>query len=471
MKTLTILLLIQCLLSAVESRYYYIIADIANIRKQPTTDASVIARLHIGNSFSSSKSSGDWVFIDTAYRTQRSDRNHNPNHFQQFILNGWINSASCSETKVDTQFVDKQIMQATMLADSLKWLERRVGLTPQNRTYLIALQKAYATVGDTVKVAAIGMRLRGTDPTYLARKEEDCIYLLGVIDSAGNFRSLQWIEAPAEADADGFRADKNKKIKWQCRSSEYETIKKEALQVRAMIGGATWFRYTLTEAWERQLQLPAPAIEPSDSVKSSYYTQEGGRSLNNVDGTEIFRIMLGKSSIKESTYTSNIFATKRLYPVPIVGMTKKADYDSMDNYKNQLVGDAFDSTGVLSIYRGYLHEYHCSDVVVWGWTTDTYQTFYPLSQRGIFDQKGVCIWPPKISDNERESVDDGSMEDLRKAWFRFGPDAAFPSFAIIGFEKVARRCENCNGSSGLELVRVSETDIQCFTIISQYYGD
>jgi hypothetical protein len=57
--------------------------------------------------------------------------------------------------------------------------------------------------------------IRGTDPTYIAQRVGNRVFLSGEIDSTGAFRKLEWMQTPIS------------KGKWQVQDSSDILAKKE----------------------------------------------------------------------------------------------------------------------------------------------------------------------------------------------------------------------------------------------------
>ncbi len=460
----TLMFLFSAYLYAGVATDYYVIADIANIRQKPELDAPIIGKVRIGNRLSTSRTSGKWLFIDTVYL---SDNGNFSKEYRHYPIKGWIYRSSCDGNKIDKDYLSMMLNKSETLEDSIKWLERLAAFDPGDRKVLETLHRGYTAAGDSVKATAIGVRLRGTDPVYIAAGDGDRIYLLGVIDSVGDFRSLQWVEGPTQYDQSTPLREG-----WRCANSDCEGKRREAHQVRTWIGGALWYRYGYTDSWVQTVQFPTPGTEPFDSDNPDLDRPTPGPKVDNVDETDIFRIVLGKNKwFDEYPYTRSLFATKKIYPVATQGLNNTSEYESLNKWSRQLVGQTLDSAGALGYYYGSLKEYGCKDIVVWGWSRDMYRIPYILWQRGVFDQKKACIWPPRIHQDERAQTPEKSVLDLSKAWFRFGPDSSFPAYTIGRFGMAARRCENCNGDRGADLIRVTKKDTRIFNIISQYYGD
>lgn len=462
MRRILLTVIFGCNLCLAEAGYFNIIADIANVRVEPSSSASLTGRLRIGNSFVYSRSKDDWLCIDTAFVGQNTRNNY------ALDIQGWIHRSSCIQATVDTPFLDMNLTKATSLKDSIVWLERRAAFTPGNVSILNILHQKYSASGDSVKIKAIEKKIRGTDPAFIASEYDSIITLLGIIDSSGNFQSLQWIEYPDFNDISEFKA--GKKAKWRCLDKENEEIKRRAMNVRATLGGLIWYKLGIDHYMEETLQFAVPVIVPSDATKNDPQSTVY-QNLANTDGSIVCSIKLGKGKFSFPPYTFNIIATKRLFPVKYEGSKKGKKCPISDEMTEQLVGSAFNETGILLSYSGYLTEYNCRDVLVGGWTNDMYGTPYMHMQRGIIDQKEICVWPPNSTKSERWITNEGSFLEMNSFWFRFGPDASFPAYTIIPFASHLRRCENCNGNEGLSLIRITKSQVKTFTIISHYHGD
>jgi hypothetical protein len=455
MKFMLLILLAICTVFAENDKIYCIVADIANIRSQPKPDAKIIARLRIGNCFYAKKISGEWAFLDSV---------HN------LAVNGWVNLSACVDNRVDPAFIDNQIKQAKTFADTIKWCERRVALTPDSKDFLKALQKGYTALGDSARAREIGRRLRGTDPTYIAQRWGKQIRLRGVIDSSSEFRTLEWKECCSENAV---------AAKWNIPEGSDKTQKKEALQIRLSLAAMAWF-----QGEDSPLYFPAPIVVPTDAQKAQ---GKIGDYYHDFDGAITFGISLGSAP----EYMGEIFATKPVYFVRPTGLLAKSQFDSLTWFEKQLVGPAFDSGGMTDVHYGNIKEYGFVDVTVCG----DMGLAGRAQQRGIFNRKRECVWPPEgytfieaifgpakfkgaiCEEDENQSLGteffDARSRGLTTRWFRFGPDASFPAFTITPFSThySIPSFEESNGNFGLHLVRISKTGAKTFVIRSEYAGD
>lgn len=423
-----------------EVKYYYVHSDVANIRNTPSRDGSIIARLRISTGFYSSRDSGEWIFVDSAQK-----------NYSQLPIQGWINASSCTDKRVDSKYIERGLKESKTFSDTLMWCERMVALQPDNQLYLKALQKGYMAKGDTLRVADIGRKIRGKDPVYLAQVKDSLILLRGVIDSSGEFRSLEWSQV--------YNSEK-KRWEFDSNIDSGKIIKKEAQQIRLALAGLPW--YQQFENYPNWI-FPAPFIFPTESMVQTDATNPD--YYMDISGYSTFAICLGK--IKPGTFTTEeIFTTRPTYRVKNQGLSKKTDYDSILDLVSEILSSPIDSIQIESLYFNKLPEYGFLDIALQCISLHEYKRVF----RGIFDGERTMVWP-KL--NEEGGYIYNSFNELFTRWFRFGPDASFPAFTVApftsGYSIVSR--ESSNGNFGDHLIRIKKTETKISVIRSEYAGD
>jgi hypothetical protein len=447
-KNLTFFILAICFVysgNAQEKKLNYIIADVANVRQKPVSDAAIIGRLRIGNCFIMKKTEKDWVYIDTF------NLNTGP-----VVMNGWIHESAITDQRVDSIFIDKQIHEAKTFADTIRWLERRIALVPNNKLYLSALQKGYIAQGDTTRAQETGRKLRRTDPTYIAQRQGNRILVRGMIDSSGEFHSLEWKQTPVSEDKSG----------WTVMDDSARATKKEALLLRVAFAGMLWYGGNCTDC---PIQFPAPEVIPPASYNPNSPDFSGTGSehfYSDIEGTTFFSICLGPTP---NYYNSTIYATKAIYPVPVSGFIKKAEIDSLVWYTKILTGSTFDSSGVSDFHCSKLKDYNFIDVAVRGWS----HSGIICQQRGIFNSKRDKVWPPEGHSFRDVGYYDYNPEVLFTEWFRFGPDATYPAFTItpVSTHFSFADFEEHNGYHGLHFISIGKFGTKITVVRSEYGGD
>jgi hypothetical protein len=423
--------------SSEESDVYYIQADVANVREKPAVDASVVARLKIGVSFSAQRVSGEWLYITTI----------NPRNRTDLSVNGWVNLSSCTKQPVNLQFIDQNIKAAKSFSDTLKWCERRVALEPENELYLQALQKGYIASSDTAKAAAIGRKLRKTEPIYFACYENGRILVKGVIDSSNTFRTLEWKQTWNDEKK---RWDVDKSDSLSCN------VKREAIQLRLALAGLWWYYNG-----DNMIQFPSPRIFPQESstVEDFQTGSRGSAFYCDIEGTAVFSINLENS---QEWQKGVVFATRPMFQIKEEGLNRRTGLDSVFSFVRDLYGsNNNDSISITGMYYRHLPEYGIFDFTAMvkrgNWELPTLC--------GLFNRKWEKVWPP-----DEYSGTDG---DRSRIWFRFGPDAHYPAFSVIPFTTMylPNDFEEHNGNFGTHLVRVSKDGFQSFVMRSEYAGD
>lgn len=442
-KVISIVTFIFHVAETIQAEYYYIQSDVANVRKTASKDGSIIARFRIADSFTSSKDSGEWIFVDSI----------DSKYGYKVPILGWINAASCTNQHVDASYIESGIKTAKTINDTIMWCERRVALEPANLQYLKALQKGYTAIGDTLRAADIGRKIRGTDPIYLAQVKDSLILLRGVIDSSGEFRSLEWMQV--------YNSEK-KRWEFDSNLEKDKIIKKEAQQLRLAMAGLPWYQqFSNYPGWS----FPQPFIFPTETMA---LTSEQGR-INfymDISGYSTFAVCLGKQQMDKRS-SGEIFTTRPVYRVKQIGLSKRADYDSIAWFASKILLCPVDSIQIERLYYNRLPEYNFIDIAIQ--STSLYD--YVRVFRGIFDSKRSMVWPANSKDGQNYVYD--SYYELGSPWFRFGPDTSFPAYTITPFTSnyslISR--DDQNGNFGDHLIRISKSGVKIFIVRSEYAGD
>jgi hypothetical protein len=365
-------------------------------------------------------------------------------------LRGWLPATMISESRVDRVFLLKQIRQAKSTADSIPWLARIVSLQPESTAYLVALQKAYATTGDSAKAAHYGRELRGTNPIYLARHDGGDVLVFGVIDSAGGFRDLLWTEVQGGEDD----------TKFAVSDSSSRAIKKRALALRDTFTSMAWYGCGGTAAPGSRISAQIPKVRPD--------TKKRGSFPKDVEGQATFGISLGASiDFHSNSWPEEvIFATRPAFRVPVSGIKGSMEWDSLARYRKDLVGSHFDSSGIAELQYTALPEYGYVDIRMRGPAKTSYSV---IEQRGIFDGRKRRVWPPEGQTTYDAALDDTGRIRSPMEWFRFGPDASYPAFIILPFSNHYQSPdfeEGEYGNSGYQLLRLDKRGLKAFTFRS-----
>lgn len=417
-------------LRAEEPKPYWVLADTAVIRSQAKSQAPVLGCLPTGTAFASAKRSGDWVYVDSA---------------NEQAVRGWVHVSAVSESEVNEAFILAGISRSKTFADTLQWTERLVSLLPTHKAYLKALQKGYIASGDTARASGCGRRLRGTDPIYLARYDGLDLLVIGWIDSTGEFRNLLWKETVHE---DGTPNDVDDSSK---------AIRKKALALRTSLAAMEWFG---EQGRYRRDFFHTPRPVPPDKRLEGY--------ISDVEGTATFGISLGSSkAIFARTREDALFATRPYSAVPLAGITRPSEIDSLPWFRTQLVGTAFDTTGMARIDFAKVGEYGFLDISMGGISRYRRER---REARGIFDARRNRVWPPEYAGG----IDDREIGDFPRAvprWFRFGPDASHPAFIVLPFSTTTPPDFTSEmGNYGYHLLRIGKSGFKYFVVRSDYGG-
>ncbi len=418
--------------SAEVAKPFWISADAALIRSQPKPQAPVLGCLPTGTAFATGKKLGEWLYLDSLNRQ---------------AVGGWVHLSMVSDTEVNEGFLLRGLSQSKTFADTLRWCERLVSLLPKNKAYMKALQKGYMALGDTAKAAHYGRRIRGTDPVYLARYDGKDLLVIGAIDSTGEFQNLLWDETP-----------EGESRRYAPLDDSSKAIKKKALGLRTSLAAMEWYGEENPE--NRGKLFHTPKTVPRENERDEY--------TSDVNGTITFGISLVSSAdVYLRTEQEVLFATKPIFTVPMKGITLPSEFDSLAWFKKQLVGKAFDTTGVAQIHFARIGEYGYVDIGMSGIVPSRY---YKREQRGIFDNKRKLVWPPEYTGgNEMER--NLAYPKAVPRWIRFGTDASFPAFIVLPFSTNAPpNFEERMGNYGYHLLRISRTGFKFFVVRSNYAG-
>jgi hypothetical protein len=422
---------------------HWVLADMAQVRKEPQSGSSAIGSLSTGTQLKVKAAKDDWLLIDSAHQTP---------HGNWTAIKGWIHKSLVADTLVDEASLLRGIAQAKTLSDSLKWTERLVALLPRQNKYLKALQSAYVTAGNKAKAEALGRQLRGTDETYLARYEGDELLVIGMIDSTGEFTQLLWKKYGFGDDIENASTDSN------------SIARKTALNLKLSLTTRVW--HALGEYSETTRRFQTIGI--SKGLDSD------------VEGTETYGLSLGGAvDVFKRTYGRSLFATKPLYDVPSIGVDRKAVWDSLVGYRKKLVGSAFDSTGVNGVEYRNLHEYGFLDITVSGGVRYEWYGTGVWSQRGLFDASRKLVWPPEYKGGNLgfAEYDDELVPRTPPHWFRFGNTPASPAYIILPFstDPPANFRGNVDdysrfGEYGFHLIRLKKGEFKFYTVRSSNAG-
>lgn len=441
---------------------YYVLADLALIRRQPRAEAPPAGGLRTGTQFPSNRTSGDWIFVDSAHEQR---------------VHGWVHSSTCTQERVDSAYLVKHLRQAATLADSLLWYQRMLSLSSRNQAVLQALEKGFLAIGDTARSQTYGRRLRGTDPTFIAMRKGKHIRLLGSIDSTGAFRSLLWREWQVNAPKEG---------QWIPTDEADRRTRRTARELAPGLAALDWYH----GIWAEGEHFIAPRVIPEDKDLDAGQVEERrnepGEFFADFDGAVTFGLSLQRLSRDRGGHRlPTLYATKPIFPVATRGIRSRAEHDSLHVFTRRLVGDAFDKDGIAATHFRSLPEYGYIDVTIRG---NTESIGFIRQQRGIFDAKRRLVWPPEghtFMDIHAEYEEDGwndirtldhTLTGLTTDWFRFGPDSTHSAFTITPFSShySIPSFEAHNGSFGLQLVRIGRNgrnDSKTYTIRSEYAGD
>lgn len=421
---------------AEDPKRYWILEAATPLRSQPKAQSEVKTQLRTGTGFYSSKQSADWVNMGVDH--------------EKSALSGWVPSSMVSESEVDRSSLLKGLRQAKSTAESIPWLERILSMQPESTAYLEALQKAYATTGDTAKAAHCGRELRGTNPIYLARHDGGDVLVFGVIDSAGGFRNLLWSEVQGGEDD----------TKFTVADSSSRAIKKRALALRDKFASMAWYGCGGTAAPGSRVWARIPKVAPDVKKRGSF--------PKDVEGRATFGISLGSSTDFHSNSWPEevIFATRPAFRVPVSGIKGSMEWDSLAWYRKDLVGSLFDSTGIAELQYTALPEYGYVDIRIRGPAKTSYSV---IEQRGIFDGRKRRVWPPEGQTTYDAALDDTGRIRSPTEWFRFGPNASYPAFIILPFSNHYQAPdfeEGEYGNSGYQLLRLDNKGLKAFTLRS-----
>jgi hypothetical protein len=421
-------------ISAENARQFWVLADVASVLSQPKHQAPISGCLPTGTAFTAGKKSGDWLYVDSVGGQ---------------AVRGWVHVSMVSETEVNEGFLLRGLSQSKTFADTLQWCERLVSLLPKNKAYMKALQKGYIVSGDTARAALYGRRIRGTEPIYLARYDGKDLLVIGAIDSTGEFRNLLWDETP-----------KGENRRYAPLNDSSKAIKKKALGLRTSLATMEWYGEVNPD--NRGEYFHSPKTVPTENER------DGSDYISDVEGTTTCGISLGASAdVYSRTHEKALFATRQFSAVPLKGITLPTEIDSLAWYKTQLVGKAFDSTGMAQINFANIGEYGYVDIAMSGiarYRDDRRE------QRGIFDHKRKRVWPPEYT---------GGIEYDRRLpypkavprWIRFGTDASFPAFIVLPFSTVLPPEFNEEmGNFGYHLLRINRSGSKIFVVRSNYGG-
>lgn len=419
---------------------YWVLADLAQIRKEPKAGASVLGTLTTGTQLQVNQVLPDWVYVDST---------------RDASIGGWVHKSLVTDTLVDQKFILKRIAGASDEKETLKWAERLAALLPHETNRLQTLQSRYAALGDTAKANLLGRRLRGTEEVYLARIEGEELLVIGVLDSNGGFQSLLWQATRSESDHGKFT---------QPLDSASHVRRKKALDMRISLTARKWY------GWDDH-----------ESFGTRFHTAGISQGLNfDVEDTGIFGISFGKAvdAFKRS-YGRALFATKPFRTVPTMGLRRKADWDSLAGYRKKLVGKAFDSSGVQGVDFQSLDDYGFVDLTLRGTVLPGWRHPNQWSQRGIFDRSRKLVWPPEhVGGNEGfGDALAGLFQKVPPRWFRFGENADSPAFIILPFStdppaNFRNDVEDGSrfGEYGIHLLRVKKDGFKFFLVHSSYAG-
>lgn len=438
-KILLLTIFFHCILvNANESKTFYVSGDVVNVRKEPKTNSSIICQLRIGNIILSTKQSDGWIYIDSV---KASSKYNAPS----VAIEGWISEKLCSSVRFTTKALVASLKKAETLADSILWYQRLVAMEPQDLSYARALHTCYLASGDKDKAEAIEQKINGTETIYLALKKADQLQVIGYIDEYGNFNSLYWKETQ----------DYNEKGDpyWKIWNEEDRKTKEQVLRLKSHLSGLLWYGGPVNGG---SRQFPVTYIIPEESIKRDNKISFGGESgyYMDIEGTISCCLSLGPTL----KYYSNLYATKPYQRIQSAGIKSKKMLDSIDWYKNKLVGTAIDHFGISRISFNQLPEYNLIDISIGG-RVDYYENVG--TQRGIFQNKTHLVWPPK----GYYAMD---VFDWELSWFRFGENDTYPVYTIVSFKDSK---PGSNGNKGLQLLEVDKEGAEIFLINSEYFGD
>ncbi|MFP4165253.1 MAG: hypothetical protein ACLFQB_15140 [Chitinispirillaceae bacterium] len=433
-------LLILCLITSVvfarEAKPYFVKADVVNVREKPDAEASIVGRLRVGNYFWASQKNEGWARIDSV---------HVRHYGGNSTLDGWVFLRACSKERVDLKMINRQLRSAKTLKDSIKWCERRAALKPDEKKYWEELKKFYAAAEDTGRAKAVGQKLRGTDPTFLAHMIEGRCYLLGAIDSTGDFRRLSWKQT-----YDPYA----KNEKWTIHNDSDKVRKKELENLRVSLAGIVWYRKNSTYAF----QLISPEIAPDENYDPAYNGKD--RYYADIDGTITFRLNLGEIP---GTEDHTIIASKPFEEIRSEGIRGKKDLALLGRYRKALADTFYNRNGLQGIHYSSIPEYGYTDVVLHGYIRGSWY----LTLRGIFDSKGKQVWPSGDENYHKREFESASC------WFRFGKDNSSPAFSVIPYTDSFQKpyFEKHNGNFGYQVVRMGKDGVKVFYATREYAGD
>lgn len=433
-----IIFFITIYVNASELQSFYISGDIVNVRKEPSTTSPIICKLRIGNIVLSSKQSNGWIYIDSVSASSK--------YSPPFVkINGWISEQLCSSVRFTKKILLDNLMKAETLEDSIVWYQRLVSMEPQDMSYARALQNSYLSSGDEDKAEGMNQKINGTETIYIALKSDGQLQVIGYIDASGIFTSLYWQERKDYIDEENYE--------WNFRDKKDKITKQHILRIKNHLSGLLWYGGPVNQG---SIQLPMPYIIPEDYLKKNNLLSFGKESEYYVDIEGTVSCCLSLGSVPP--YFSNLYATKPFHIIQPAGIQGENMLDSINWYKNKLLGNAIDKYGISRISFQQLPEYNLIDIAIGG-RVENYEEFG--SQRGVFLNGNNLIWPSE----GHYSVNEFNWQ---QPWFRFGEDHNYPVFIITSFQDSK---PHRNGSKGLQMIKVYKEGSQIFNINSEYYGD
>ncbi len=226
----------------------FIIADIANVRKKPEPDASIIAKLNINTPIVVKESKGDWIKL-SGIKLMNG---------KTIKLDGWIHKSLSDKNALTVSFIEQQIHSSKEEQEKEKWLSRFMAIAPQEG-YVFELkekvEKFTANMSDTGKQKWISV-LNDKQPIYVAYRSSGNIetdyqdgklsyrrpvppaYLLGFIDTTGVFHSTF---TPVFNDEPEGVPDDFDEISNENSQERADRFRKFVNSIRLKISGLQWY--------------------------------------------------------------------------------------------------------------------------------------------------------------------------------------------------------------------------------------
>lgn len=248
-----------CILIASLFATEYVKVDMANVRSEPSSDASIVARIRLNTTVNYEKNEGEWLqIIDVGYEGKT------------YKVSGWIHRSLLMSKPVDTSFINRALEKCSTISDSIPWLERRIGLAPDNKTYLKALRTAYDRNEEKERAAAIISLMQNKESVFIA-----CDFgvrgtnILGEIDSSNRFHALTWKRHNMFYQAKGDA--------WRPADSTDEKIMKQASLLRVQLAGRFWYDLEKKRYYSPHINLaPADSILPAHGNHIDPYSVGAG---------------------------------------------------------------------------------------------------------------------------------------------------------------------------------------------------